>query len=127
MLLYAGAWAGTVLTRTGPQMLFAPTPTPTGGAGPRGGGFEWDRVYPDPAAVPKSDLFYQLCNAALFLGIVAAVCGIAAGAIAFSVGPIFGSHIISDRGKAMMWKAGLVALVIGSATSVIAWLLTAAA
>ncbi|GAA1574563.1 hypothetical protein GCM10009827_115560 [Dactylosporangium maewongense] len=126
MLSYAGAWITTTLTYAGPRLLLAPTPNPTGGADP-GGGFDWDKVHPDPAAVPKSDLFYQLCNAALFLGIVAAVCGIAAGAIAFSVGPIFGSHIISDRGKAMMWKAGLVALIVGSATSVIAWLLTAAA
>ncbi|GAA4256439.1 hypothetical protein [Dactylosporangium darangshiense] len=126
MLSNAGAWIAAAVPITGPRLLLAPTPDPTGGANPDGG-FDWSKVHPDPTAVPKSDLFYQLANATLFLGIVAAVCGIAAGAIAFSVGPIFGSHIISDRGKSMMWKAGLVALIVGSATSVIAWLIKAAA
>jgi hypothetical protein len=92
-----------------------PTPTPTG--------FDWSKIHPDPAAVPKSDLFYTLANAALFLGVVAALCGLVGGAIAFGVGPIFGAHIVSDRGKSMMWKSGLVAVIVGSATSIIAWLL----
>lgn len=117
MFSNAGAWIATAFT-TGPQWKLDPTPTSTG--------FDWTQVHPDPAAVPKSGLFYQLANAALFLGIVAAVCGLVAGAIAFSVGPIFGAHIVSDRGKAMMWKAGLVAIVVGSATSTVAWLLNAA-
>jgi len=92
-----------------------PTATPTG--------FDWGRVHPDPAAVPKVDLFYKLADAAYFLGIVAAFCGLVAGAIAFGVGPIFGAHIVSDRGKSMMWRNGLVAVIVGSATSIIAWLL----
>ena len=93
-----------------------PTPTPTG--------FDWSKVHPDPAAVgPKVDLFYRLASAALFLGVAAALCGLIAGAIAFGVGPIFGAHLVSDRGKSMMWKSGLVAVVVGSATSIIAWLL----
>ncbi|RSM75201.1 hypothetical protein DMB66_00075 [Actinoplanes sp. ATCC 53533] len=93
-----------------------PTPKPSG--------FDWSKVRPDPGAVgPKADLFYQLANAALFLGIVAALCGLIAGAIAFGTGPIFGAHIISDRGKSMMWKSGLVAVIVGSATSIISWLL----
>jgi len=95
----------------------APDPSPSST------GFDWDKVHPDPAAVPKADLFYTLADAALFLGVVAAFCGLVAGAIAFGVGPIFGAHIISDRGKSMMWKAGLVAIIVGSATSIIAWLL----
>ncbi|GAA2470728.1 hypothetical protein [Winogradskya humida] len=99
----------------------APTPTPTPAPS---GGFDWSKVHPDPAAIgPDADLFYKLANAALFLGIVAALCGLLGGAIAFGVGPIFGAHMISDRGKSMMWKAGLVALVVGSGTSTIAWLL----
>ncbi|MFI7075155.1 MULTISPECIES: hypothetical protein [Micromonospora] len=100
--------------------LLAPTPTPA----PSGEGFDFSRISPDPSAVPRSDLFYKLANAALFLGVISAVAGLAAGAIAFGIGPIFGAHIISDRGKSMMWKAGLVAIVVGSATSIIAFLLT---
>ena len=108
-------WTAIVAVTT--QGRAAPSP------GPGGGGFDWDKVRPDPAAVPKSDLFYTLVNGGMFLGVVAAVSGLVAGAIAFGVGPIFGAHIISDRGKAMMWKSGLVALVVGSATSIIAFLL----
>ncbi|WP_434744031.1 hypothetical protein [Micromonospora sp. SH-82] len=119
-------WLTSMLTVRGAaaadMLLAAPDPSPS--AEPSGGGFDFGRISPDPAAVPRSDLFYTLANAALFLGVVAAVAGLAAGAVAFGVGPIFGAHIISDRGKAMMWKAGLVAIVIGSATSIIAFLLT---
>ncbi|MFI0796611.1 hypothetical protein ACH4OY_28585 [Micromonospora rubida] len=114
-----------VLTVRAPGVvaLLAPTPTPT--AEPSsGGGFDFSRISPDPAAVPRSDLFYKLANASLFLGVISAVAGLAAGAIAFGIGPIFGAHIISDRGKSMMWKAGLVAIVVGSATSIIAFLLS---
>ncbi|MEU3457708.1 hypothetical protein ABZ671_29540 [Micromonospora sp. NPDC006766] len=112
------------LTVRAPAMaaLLAPTPTPT--PEPSGEGFDFSRISPDPSAVPRSDLFYKLANAALFLGVISAVAGLAAGAIAFGIGPIFGAHIISDRGKSMMWKAGLVAIVVGSATSIIAFLLT---
>ncbi|MDG9678036.1 hypothetical protein [Micromonospora sp. DH14] len=99
----------------------APDPTPTPSPS---GGFDFGRISPDPAAVPRSDLFYKLANAALFLGVISAVAGLAAGAIAFGIGPIFGAHIISDRGKSMMWKAGLVAIVVGSATSIIGFLLS---
>ena len=89
------------------------------------GGFDWSKVHPDPSAVPgNGGIFYTLTNAAMFLGIVAAVAGLVAGAIAFGVGPIFGAHMISDRGKSMMWKAGLVALVVGSATTIISFLLS---
>lgn len=104
-----------------------PTPTPSGappGGGGNGGNFEWDKVRPDPAVVPRSDLFYSLANGALFLGVIAAIAGLAAGAIAFGVGPIFGAHIISDRGKSMMWKSGLVAIVVGSAVSIISFFMT---
>lgn len=111
----AMAWIATQASTTPVRLPTDPTPTSTG--------FDWDQVHPDPAAVPKADLFYKLADAALFLGVVAALCGLVAGAIAFGVGPIFGAHIISDRGKSMMWKAGLVAIVVGSATSIIAWLL----
>ena len=112
-------WTATG-TRDDARWLAAPDPTPT----PSGGGdFDWNKIKPDPSAVPKSDLFYTLVNAAMFLGVVAAVAGLVAGAIAFGVGPIFGAHIVSDRGKAMMWKAGLVAMIVGSATTIISFLL----
>lgn len=103
-----------------------PTPTPSSGLNRGGdpGSFEWNRVRPDPAVVPRNDLFYSLANGALFLGVIAAFAGLAAGAIAFGVGPIFGAHIISDRGKSMMWKSGLVAIVIGSAVSIISFFIT---
>jgi hypothetical protein len=93
-----------------------PTPSPSGG-------FDWKQVHPDPSAVPKVETFYKIMNALMFLGIVAAFCGFVAGAIAFGTGPIFGAHIISDRGKSMMWKNGLVAVLAGSAVSIITWLL----
>ncbi|MBQ1052167.1 hypothetical protein KBX50_27395 [Micromonospora sp. C51] len=113
------AAALAVQAPTAVGVLAAPEPTPT----PSGGGFDFGRISPDPGAVPRADLFYSLVNASLFLGVVAAVAGLAAGAIAFGVGPIFGAHIISDRGKSMMWKAGLVAIVIGSVTTIISFLL----
>ncbi len=114
-----GAWVAAVLTARLPQWMHAPSPTP----GP-GDGFDWDKVKPDPNAVPKSDLFYTMVNGLMFLGVAAAIAGLVAGAIAFGVGPIFGAHIVSDRGKAMMWKGGLVAIIVGSATTVISFLLT---
>jgi hypothetical protein len=104
--------AGLVVLRPAAE----PTPTPSGG-------FDWTKIHPDPGAVPKAETFYEIMNALMFLGIVAAFCGFVAGAIAFGVGPIFGAHIISDRGKSMMWKNGLVAVLAGSATGIIAWLL----
>jgi hypothetical protein len=96
-----------------------PTPTPTGTPFD----FDWDQIRPDPGAVPKTGIFYDMANALLFLGVIAALSGLLAGAIAFGVGPIFGAHIISDRGKSMMWKAGLVAVIVGSATTIVAVLL----
>jgi hypothetical protein len=96
--------------------LAAPSPTPPAG------GFDWNKVKPDPNAVPKSELFYTMINGVMFLGVAAAIAGLVAGAIAFGIGPIFGAHIVSDRGKAMMWKAGLVAIVVGSAVSIVAFL-----
>lgn len=126
-------WAALQTLRLDPSPSGAPatSPAPAGSAsvapsatGNGGGGFDWNRIHPDPAAVPKSDLFYTIINACMFLGVVAAIAGMVSGAIAFGVGPIFGAHIISDRGKSMMWKAGLVAIVVGSATTVIGFLLT---
>ncbi|MFI5496584.1 hypothetical protein [Actinoplanes sp. NPDC051859] len=103
------------------RILAEPIPEP---GEPGDGGFDFDKVKPDPSAVPgNGDIFYTLVNGAMFLGIVAAVAGLICGAIAFGVGPIFGAHLISDRGKAMMWKAGLVALIVGSATTIISFLL----
>lgn len=100
-----------------------PPPSAPAGAG-NGGSFDWNQVHPDPKVVPRSELFYSLANGALFLGIIAAFAGLAAGAIAFGVGPIFGAHMISDRGKSMMWKSGLVAIVVGSAVSIISFFTT---
>ena len=116
MFAATGAWT-TVTLHTLSSHLRAPDPTPTPG------GFDWGKVKPDATAVPKSDIFYTITNACMFLGVVAAVAGLVAGAIAFGVGPIFGAHMISDRGKSMMWKAGLVAIIVGSATAIISFLL----
>ncbi|MEU7611152.1 hypothetical protein [Micromonospora sp. NPDC049204] len=116
-------WVAAVMTVRMPSVVAALAPDPTPTPSPSGG-FDFGRISPDPAAVPRSDLFYKLANAALFLGVISAVAGLAAGAIAFGIGPIFGAHIISDRGKSMMWKAGLVAIVVGSATSIIGFLLS---
>ncbi|MET7391889.1 hypothetical protein ABZS66_00110 [Dactylosporangium sp. NPDC005572] len=77
--------------------------------------------------MPNTDIFYTLTNATLYLGVVAAVCGLVSGVIAFGVGPIFGAHVVSDRGKSMMWKAGLIAIIVGCGTSTIAWLIQASA
>ncbi|WP_238487285.1 hypothetical protein [Actinoplanes flavus] len=85
--------------------------------------FDWEQIRPDPDAVPKTGIFYDMANALLFLGVIAALSGLLAGAIAFGVGPVFGAHIISDRGKSMMWKAGLVAVIVGSATTIVSVLL----
>lgn len=117
MLQTIGSYAAVRL-----QVALAPDPTAPPSPGP-GSGFDFDKVRPDPDAIPKTALFYKMANALLFLGVVAALCGLVAGAIAFGVGPIFGAHIVSDRGKAMMWKAGLVAIIVGSATAIIGFLL----
>lgn len=97
-----------------------PTPTPTGTEFP----FDWDKIRPNPGSFPKNGIFYDMAGMLLWLGAIAALSGLVAGAIAFGVGPIFGAHIISDRGKSMMWKAGLVAVIVGSATTITAWLLS---
>jgi hypothetical protein len=112
MLTQLAVWATVRMPGLAHQVLAAPTPTPA----PSGGsGFDWDRVHPDGSVIPKSGIFYTIMNAVLFLGGVAAFCGL--------VGPIFGAHIVSDRGKSMMWKGGLVAIIVGSATAIIASLL----
>ncbi|MGI5185515.1 hypothetical protein ACQEVZ_55660 [Dactylosporangium sp. CA-152071] len=130
MLSYAGAWIATAMTTGAPLWTLRyppPTPTPTPGGTGGAGGFDWSRVKPDPGAVPNTDIFYTLTNATLYLGIVAAVCGLVSGGIAFGVGPIFGAHVVSDRGKSMMWKAGLIAIIVGCGASMIAWLIQASA
>ncbi|MEU4243994.1 hypothetical protein [Actinoplanes sp. NPDC026619] len=121
MLTALAVWVTVSAPATAQQLLAAPAPTPTTPAPVPG--FDWDRVHPDGSAIPKSGIFYALMNASMWLGIVAAFCGLVAGAIAFGVGPIFGAHIVSDRGKSMMWRNGLVAIVVGSATAIIAGLL----
>lgn len=117
MLAYLSAWLVVQLPTAVAGILAEPAPTPSGG------GFDWDQVYPDGSVIPKSGIFYTIMRAVMFLGGVAALCGLVAGAIAFGVGPIFGAHIVSDRGKSMMWKAGLVAIIVGSATAIISGLL----
>jgi hypothetical protein len=119
MLSAVAAWTTVHIHTAAQSILAAPDPEPT-----KPTGFDWSRVKPDPASVPKTELFYRITNAVMFLGVVAAFCGLVAGAIAFGVGPIFGAHMISDRGKSMMWKAGLVAIIVGSATTIITFLLT---
>ncbi len=88
-------------------------------------GFDYDKIKPDPAAVPRSDLFYQILNGVMFLGIAAAVGGLMAGAAAFAAGPILGSHHVTDRAKTTMLRAGVSALVLGSTTAIIAFLFKA--
>ena len=121
MLTAATAWLVVRLPAAAQQIMAAPPPTPTPSTGP--GGFDWRRVHPDGSAIPKSGLFYTIMNAVMWLGGVAAFCGLVSGAIAFGVGPIFGAHIVSDRGKSMMWRNGLVAIIVGSSTAIIAGLL----
>jgi hypothetical protein len=115
MMSHIAVWLA-VRSRAG-LGLEPPTPTPSGT------GFDWSRVHPDGSQIPKFDLFYKIMNAVLFLGGVAAFCGLVGGGIAFVLGPIFGAHIVSDRGKSMMWKASLAAIIVGSATVIIAKLL----
>jgi hypothetical protein len=95
-----------------------PTPTPT-----PPGGIDWTKIHPDINQLPKPELFYHIASGLLALGIFAAVGGLIAGAMGFGIGPLFGAHIVSDRGKSMMWKAGLIAVIVGSGTSIVAFLL----
>ncbi|MEU7868421.1 hypothetical protein [Dactylosporangium sp. NPDC049140] len=120
MSAQVGAWLAVKVVVA--QLVLAPTPAPSGGGG-LPGGFDWDRIGPDPQQVPRSDLFYSLINGALFLGVVAAFTGLVGGAITFGIGPVFGAHILSDRGKSMMWRASLVAMIIGSPVAIIAFFL----
>jgi hypothetical protein len=119
MMATLTAWAAVRLPAAAQDILAAPAPAPSNGPG----GFDWNQVRPDGSAIPKSDIFYILMRSVMWLGGVAAFCGLVAGAIAFGVGPIFGAHIVSDRGKSMMWRNGLVAIIVGSATAIIAGLL----
>ncbi|MEV6527673.1 hypothetical protein AB0M43_37700 [Longispora sp. NPDC051575] len=100
-------------------VLALPDPTPTGGGS---GKFDWEKVKPDPGGVPKTDLFYNIANGVLWLAIIASIVALAGGAIAFGAGPIFGAHTLSDRGKAMMWKAMMIALVVGSGAAFLKFL-----
>ncbi|GAA4259794.1 hypothetical protein [Dactylosporangium darangshiense] len=119
MLTHAAAY---LAAKAANAYALDPTPTPTG-AGDLPGGFDWSRIGPDPKQVPRSDLFYSLINGALFLGVAAALTGLIGGAIVFGIGPVFGAHILSDRGKTMMWKASLVAIIIGSPVAIISFFL----
>ena len=121
MLTHAGVWLAAKAA-VAQAALREPTPDPSGGAG-LPGGFDWKRIGPDPTQVPRSDLFYGLINGALFLGVAAALTGLIGGAIVFGIGPVFGAHILSDRGKSMMWKASLVAIIIGSPVAIISFFL----
>ena len=102
------------------RVLAAPSPAPTG---PGPGGIDWSRIHPDPGAVPFPDLFVTTLNALLYIGVFAAGGALLAGLIAFGVGPIFGAHIVSDRGRSMMWKGVLIAFGVGSFTAIMAFLL----
>ncbi|WP_233413496.1 hypothetical protein [Nucisporomicrobium flavum] len=121
MIFTLTAWLAVRLPAAAQHTLAAPGPTPTPTKGP--GGFDWTKVRPDGSEIPKSDIFYTIMRSVMWLGIVAAFCGLVAGAIAFGVGPIFGAHIVSDRGKSMMWRNGLVAIIVGSSTAIVAGLL----
>ncbi|MGI5238631.1 hypothetical protein [Dactylosporangium sp. CA-139066] len=121
MLTHAAAWLAAKATIVQAQLL-DPTPGPSGD-GNLPGGFDWSKIGPDPKQVPRSDLFYSLINGALFLGVAAALTGLIGGAIVFGIGPVFGAHILSDRGKTMMWKASLVAIIIGSPVAIISFFL----
>jgi hypothetical protein len=98
--------------------LRAPNPAPSST-----GGVDWKQIHPDITKIPKPQMFYSIVDGLLVLGIFAAVAGLVAGAIGFGLGPVFGAHIVSDRGKSMMWKAGLIALIVGSATTIVSFLL----
>jgi hypothetical protein len=101
--------ASSVYAAVTARILAAPTPTPTPTSGTGPGGIDWSRIHPDPSAVPRPDLFYTIMNGLLYLGAFAAGGALMAGLIAFGVGPIFGAHIVSDRGRSMMWKGVLIA------------------
>ncbi|WP_236049939.1 hypothetical protein [Paractinoplanes ovalisporus] len=62
-------------------------------------------------------------NGLLYIGVFAAGGALLAGLIAFGVGPIFGAHIASDRGRSMMWKGVLIAFGVGSFTAIMAFLM----
>ncbi|MEV6848851.1 hypothetical protein [Actinoplanes sp. NPDC051411] len=119
MLAASTAWVMVRVPAAAEPGRAGATPTPSNGPG----GFDWSKVYPDGSAIPKSDLFYTIMRSVMWLGGVAALCGLVCGAIAFGVGPVFGAHIVSDRGKSMMWRNGLVAIIVGSATAIVAALL----
>ncbi|GIM89834.1 hypothetical protein Ato02nite_016270 [Paractinoplanes toevensis] len=110
----------TVFTAVAARVLEAPSPAPTG-VGP--GGIDWSRIHPDPSAVPRPELFYTFMNGLLYLGAFAAGGALMAGLIAFGVGPLFGAHIVSDRGRSMMWKGVLIGFGVGSFTAIMAFLL----
>jgi hypothetical protein len=116
-----GALLASVITRYLAPPTPSTPPTPAGGAGP--GGIDWSRIHPDPGAVPRPELFYTIMNGLLYIGGFAAGGALMAGLIAFGVGPIFGAHMVSDRGRSMMWKGVLIAFGVGSFTAIMAFLL----
>ncbi|MEV6524964.1 hypothetical protein AB0M43_23705 [Longispora sp. NPDC051575] len=113
MTHHLAAWIGAHAVQL--RAYAPPSPEPTG--------FDWNKVHPDPSKVPNNELFYGIINGVLFLTIVASIVTLLGGAIAFGSGPIFGAHMLSDRGKSMMWKAMLIALVAGGGAALIQFLL----
>lgn len=116
---------GALLSAATTRYLAPPTPAPSGG-GAGQGGIDWSRIHPDPGAVPRPDLFYTFMNGLLYIGGFAAGGALLAGLILFGAGPIFGTHISSDRGRTMMWRGVLVAFGVGSFTAIMAFLLVKA-
>ncbi|MDP9792566.1 hypothetical protein J2S43_001078 [Catenuloplanes nepalensis] len=95
--------------------LLAAAPEPT--ATPSDG-FDWSRINPDPAGVPRVELFYTLINAGLWLGIAAILAGGTGALIAMALGPLFGSHAADNRGRAWLLRLSGLLLLAGSFVSI---------
>ncbi|MDR7277672.1 hypothetical protein [Catenuloplanes atrovinosus] len=106
------AWLTTMASPiAGP--LVAPEPTGTPGTG-----FDWDRINPNPAGVPRVDLFYTLINAGLWLGVAACAAGGTGAIIMMALGPVFGSHAADNRGRTWLLRVCGLLFLVGSFVSV---------
>ncbi len=91
-----------------------PAPDPSGTAP----GFDWNQIHPDPAGVPRPDLFYTLINAGLWLGIAAIAAGGTGALIAMALGPMFGSRGMNNGGRDWFLKLSGLLIVAGSFVSI---------
>ncbi|WP_051800154.1 hypothetical protein [Catenuloplanes japonicus] len=95
-----------------------PVPDPSGTPGPADG-FDWSRIRPDPAGVPRPDLFYTLINAGYWLGIAAILAGGTGAVIAMALGEVLGARTPHNGGRWQLFKISGLMVLAGSGVTIL--------